>query len=59
MMLKLNDFHGRKEPLQLSRAELFPLMTFQIKYHKMECHFVQNKHIYFCIEENNNTTYRQ
>jgi hypothetical protein len=23
-----------------------------------ECHFVQNKHIYFCIEENNNTTYR-
>ena len=25
----------------------------------MECHFVKNKHIYFCIEENNNTTYRQ
>jgi hypothetical protein len=23
----------------------------------MECHFVQNKYIYFCIEENNNRTY--
>jgi hypothetical protein len=27
------------------------LITFQIKYKKMECHFVQNKHICFCIEE--------
>ena len=25
-------------------------MTFQIKYWKKECHFVQNKHIYYCID---------